>query len=79
MNKEYSVIFNLNKQNNMRNFFLNDLVPYGKTTSHENIGNALNISRIGVTKILTKLQEKNLIITKKKLIKILSVPKINGT
>ena len=35
MNKEYSVIFNLNKQNNMRNFFLNDLVQYGKTTSHE--------------------------------------------
>ncbi|WP_163468647.1 Crp/Fnr family transcriptional regulator [Fusobacterium sp. IOR10] len=44
--------------------------------THENIGNALNISRIGVTKILTKLQEKNLIVTKRKLIKILSVPKL---
>lgn len=53
-----------------------DVEIYGYT--HENIGNTLNISRIGVTNILKKLQEKKLIIIKRKLITVLSISQLKN-
>jgi len=44
--------------------------------THENIGNALNISRIGVTKILKKLQNNKLILIKRKLITVISISEL---
>ena len=61
-----AIIRNPNKEN--------DVEVFGYT--HENIGNALNISRIGVTNILKKLQEKKLIEIKRKLILILSISEL---
>lgn len=46
--------------------------------THENIGNALNISRIGVTKILKKLQDNKLILIKRKLITIISLSNLKN-
>ncbi|MEI6857032.1 Crp/Fnr family transcriptional regulator [Psychrilyobacter sp.] len=46
--------------------------------THENIGNTLNISRIGVTKLLKKLQEKKLITIKRKLIIVLSISQLKN-
>lgn len=58
-----ATIINPNKEDNI------EICGY----THENIGNALNISRIGVTKILKKLQDNKLILIKRKLIIIISV------
>ncbi|MGB6127750.1 MAG: Crp/Fnr family transcriptional regulator [Psychrilyobacter sp.] len=46
--------------------------------THENIGNTLNISRIGVTNILKKLQDKKLITIKRKLITILAISQLKS-
>ena len=54
----------------------NDVAIYGYT--HENIGNTLNISRIGVTNILKKLQDRNLIKVKRKLITVLSISQLKN-
>jgi CRP/FNR family cyclic AMP-dependent transcriptional regulator len=55
---------------------INDIEICGYT--HENIGSALNISRIGVTKILKKLQDSKLILIKRKLITITSISKLKN-
>jgi len=53
-----------------------DIEIHGYT--HENIGNTLNISRIGVTNILKKLQDHKLILIKRKLITILSISQLKN-
>ena len=45
--------------------------------THEDIGKGINVSRIGITNILKKLEEKNLVIIKRKLIIVKSIENLS--